>query len=329
MSKRLVARLATQGIICLVFLIGDLAGASASRKLSPELRAKAPDQEVDVIIQFKAGDRSGFRDLAPLRSKWHRYELELVNGSAYRVKAGDLEGLAADPQVEAVHEDHVVRAATFYGTADYGWMTALGELSPSASPALDGTGIGVAILDSGIDAAVDLQDASARSRVVYSESFVTGDKNVGDFYGHGEHVAGIVAGNGNRSTGKAYTYSIRGIAPNANLINLRVLDRNGNGRDSDVIAAISRAISLKQTYNIRVMNLSLGRPVSVACAADPLPGRGIRLEGGNRRRSCRGQQRAGQLARKCRLRHDHRSRKQSLGDHRRCDEYDGDSEPLR
>ena len=44
------------------------------------------------------------------------------------------------------------------------------------------------------------------------------------------------------------------------LINLRVLDANGSGQDSTVIAAIQRAIQLKSTYNIRVINLSLGRP---------------------------------------------------------------------
>lgn len=41
------------------------------------------------------------------------------------------------------------------------------------------------------------------------------------------------------------------------LVNLRVLDKNGNGNDSDVIAAIEQAIALKNKYNIRVINLSL------------------------------------------------------------------------
>ena len=61
-----------------------------------------------------------------------------------------------------------------------------------------------------------------------------------------------------------------GIADNANLINLRVLDQNGAGRDSAVIAAIQKAISLKSKYNIRVINLSLGRPVYESYKLDPL-----------------------------------------------------------
>ncbi len=61
-----------------------------------------------------------------------------------------------------------------------------------------------------------------------------------------------------------------GIAPHANLINLRVLDGNGVGTDSAVVAAIDRAIKLKNQYNIRVINLSLGRPVFESYTLDPL-----------------------------------------------------------
>ena len=70
--------------------------------------------------------------------------------------------------------------------------------------------------------------------------------------GHGTHVAGIVAGNGADSICVTCTRTLRGIAPNANLINFRVLDENGSGNDSAVIAAIDQAIALAGTYNIRV-----------------------------------------------------------------------------
>jgi serine protease AprX len=63
---------------------------------------------------------------------------------------------------------------------------------------------------------------------------------------------------------------LKGVAPNANLINLRVLDANGAGTDAGVIAAIDEAITLKNTYNIRVINLSLGRPVFESYTLDPL-----------------------------------------------------------
>jgi serine protease AprX len=63
---------------------------------------------------------------------------------------------------------------------------------------------------------------------------------------------------------------LAGIAPGVNLINLKVLDAHGAGSDSFVIAAVDRAIALKDTYNIRVMNLSLGRPVYESYLDDPL-----------------------------------------------------------
>ena len=104
--------------------------------------------------------------------------------------------------------------------------------------------------------------------LAYNQTFVTNDAH--DYYGHGGHVAGIIAGNGSSSTGSGFTKNFKGIAPNANLINLKVLDGNGNGTDSNVIKAIQTAIALKKTYNIRVINLSLGRPVFESYTLDPL-----------------------------------------------------------
>ncbi len=132
----------------------------------------------------------------------------------------------------------------------------------------DGAGIGIAVIDSGIAAHPDLQDAFGLSRVVYRQNFV--DNQAGDPYGHGTHVAGILAGNGKSSLGRSFTRTFMGIAPKANLIDLRVLDANGASTDSMVIAAIERAIALKSRYNIRVINLSLGRPIYESYTLDPL-----------------------------------------------------------
>src|SRR5262249_17966611 len=93
--------------------------------------------------------------------------------------------------------------------------------------------------------------------------FASDDSN--DYYGHGTHVAGIAAGNGSASAGK-----YQGIAPRANLIDFRVLNDDGTGTDAAVIAALSRAVQLKQKYNIRVINLSLGRGVYESYRLDPL-----------------------------------------------------------
>ena len=91
-----------------------------------------------------------------------------------------------------------------------------------------------------------------------------------DQFGHGTHVAGILAGNATASTGTSYYRTFRGMAPNAKLINLRVLDADGGGTDSSVINAINTAIQLKTNYNIRIINLSLQRPVFESYRLDPL-----------------------------------------------------------
>src|SRR5437016_7383867 len=139
----------------------------------------------------------------------------------------------------------------------------------------DGTAVVVAVIDSGVTAVGDLywwipSNQTYGSRVVYSQNFVPGTTDSSDQYGHGTHVAGIIASQGWFSTGSNFTHTFKGIAPNTNVINLRVLDQNGAGTDSSVIAAIQTAISLKSTYNIRVINLSLGRQVFESYTLDPL-----------------------------------------------------------
>ena len=86
-----------------------------------------------------------------------------------------------------------------------------------------------------------------------------------DLYGHGTHVAGIIGGNGSLSGGQ-----YEGVAPAVNFVDLRALDQNGAGTDSTVIAAIQEAIALQNTYNIRVINISLGRGIFVSYTQDPL-----------------------------------------------------------
>jgi len=107
------------------------------------------------------------------------------------------------------------------------------------------------------------------SAVAYAQSFVPGE-GVDDLYGHGTHVAGMIAGNGANSSGAGYLNNIHGVAPGVSLINLKVLDQNGASTDSQVIQAIEAAIQLKDTYNIKVINLSLGRPIYESYKLDPL-----------------------------------------------------------
>src|SRR5581483_789364 len=128
--------------------------------------------------------------------------------------------------------------------------------------AVTGKGITVAVVDSGINT----QHTALANKVVANVSFVTGDPSTADAFGHGTHVAGIIAG---VATSVTPLYA-GGIAPGAKLANVRVLGADGSGLTSDVIAGMDWVIAHKSTYNIRVINLSLGHPVFESCSADPL-----------------------------------------------------------
>jgi serine protease AprX len=176
---------------------------------------------------------------------------------------GQLKKLADDADVKYISGNRRLKGALDLTAAAI-------NLSAAASYSLDGAGVGIAVLDSGVSLHQDLKTPGGASRIVYSEDF-TGSYSTSDGYGHGTHVAGIAAGNGSASASAAgSSRSFRGVAPAASIINLRVLDSTGSGSDADVIEAIQRAIALKSTYNIRVLNLSLGRGVYESYTVDPL-----------------------------------------------------------
>jgi len=175
----------------------------------------ANDGYVDVIVRFKATPDNVGQQRFMQHGARARGTLPLIGGRIYSVPAKDVDFLAADPDVQYLAPDRQIFPTGFNGTPDYGWMTALNVTDPDAQLPYDGTGIGIAVIDSGITANDDLLDASGRSRVVYNESFVPGDSKTADTYGHGDHVAGLIAGDGNDSTGPQYQYKVRGIAPNA------------------------------------------------------------------------------------------------------------------
>jgi serine protease AprX len=241
---------------------------AADHEVASDLRHTPKHQRVKVIVRWQDHASAGAEDRVRTKNGTKMGDLSLIHSGFYEMEAGSAVDLASDPDVRSVHLNRAVYATAPRMGIDYSWGTTLNSTNPNLP--FDGTGIGIAILDSGIYDHRDLQDALGQSRIVYRESFVAGDSSTDDAYGHGTHVAGLLAGNAKSSTGSPNKYKIKGLATNANLISLRVLDANGMSDDATVIAAIDRAIQLKSTYNIRVMNLSLGRPVFESYADDPL-----------------------------------------------------------
>lgn len=149
--------------------------------------------------------------------------------------------------------------------ADQARAATSGFLGLGAYPAVTGKGVGVAVIDSGI--ATSHQALSGK--VTYSINFATGETTTNDGFGHGTHIAGIIAGSPTAANGVTALYK-GGIAPGAHLINVKVLGANGSGYTSDVIAGLQWTIAQRATYGIKVVNLSLGHPQVEPCVTDPL-----------------------------------------------------------
>ena len=122
-----------------------------------------------------------------------------------------------------------------------------------------GAGIGIAVIDSGI---APLPAFSGR--IVGFYDFTRGGviaTSPDDEYGHGTHVAGLIG---------AYDAQYMGVAPEARLLGLKVLDKDGKGRTSHVISAIEFAVANRARFNLRILNLSLGHAILAPAADDPL-----------------------------------------------------------
>lgn len=116
-----------------------------------------------------------------------------------------------------------------------------------------GKQITVAVLDTGICFHPDYAD-----RILLFRDMVNGRKHCYDDASHGSHVTGILAGNG-RISGGRYC----GMAPECRLIQLKVLDQNGEGNINQILEAIDWVIDNKKRYEIRIMNISAGSTVQM------------------------------------------------------------------
>jgi serine protease AprX len=206
--------------------------------------------------------------------------LELIHGLAVRVRSGERAMLARDRRVAAISPNARVRPSSTT-SGEESWSFDPSRLAtaypwsaraPSAWSSATGLGVGVAVIDTGIDGELpDFAAVDGSSRVVASVVTNPAATTAKDMYGHGTHVAGIIAGDGGRRPADdplAGRYI--GIAPRANLISVKAGADDGSATVLDAIYGLQFAVDHIADYNIRVVNLSLESTHAESYLTDPL-----------------------------------------------------------
>ncbi len=226
-------------------------------------RTLRPQETSSVIVTMVPGAR--------LPQEFARYaqpnsRLQAINGQVLTLPNKVISQLEARPEVFQIHDNRPIKAD------NYRTSFTIGSRAVQHGYGFTGAGVGVAVIDSGIATwHDDLTNHSSTSypygdqRVAAFVDFVNGQTLPYDDEGHGTHVAGIIAGNGQASNGRQ-----SGVAPDASLVSLKVLDANGHGTIANAIAALDWVLAHHAQYNIRVVNLSVGANVQESFWTDPL-----------------------------------------------------------
>src|SRR5215213_6184206 len=242
-------------------------GKKISSDLSELLNGARPgDELVRVILQGKEDAGGNLRSLLQRNGVKVRQHFSHLDTRVVEVPASMIDELAADPDVSYLSPDRQVQSSGHVSVTT-GADAVRAASVPGVTSALDGSGVGIAVLDSGIYTGhMSFKGKDGLTRVAVNVDF-TGAKrmDLADTFGHGTHVAGLAAGNS-----ALYLGGYTGIAPNSKLINLAVLNKEGKGNTSWVLNALDWVMNNRATHNIRVVNMSLGTLAVDSYVNDPL-----------------------------------------------------------
>jgi parallel beta-helix repeat protein len=256
-------------VILIIFLFSLLilspAFVSASSNVESEILEKLTEKnEVTVIVKLNDIDLP-YKDLPELRNKIKKnqddalsildddfkilYRYEVLNAFAGSINSKGLEKLRDNPLVEMVYIDRILHTTLAESVplinADDVW-----QIKDSSDLYVTGKGQTVCVIDSGVDYThPDLGGClGLNCKVLSGIDFINFDNDPMDDYGHGTHVAGIVAANG----------GIKGVAPDAKLVATKVCNATGSCPEVAMIAGMDWCINHKDAYNISVITMSLG-----------------------------------------------------------------------
>ena len=203
-----------------------------------------------------------------------------IPGCSVRIPADRVDELLADESIQQIDWNAPVQFSMDVA------RTAAQASDPQTSGQhgstgqLNGGGVTIALVDSGVRTHPDLGNLAGCVDLIsnpltnsedpyQSTAMLAGTladcTPLSDPFGHGTHIAGILIGDGGRSN-ELYA----GIAPDADLISVRVLDHEGMADVADVITGIDWVVQNKDAYEIDILSLSLGGPFYVPAADDPL-----------------------------------------------------------
>jgi serine protease AprX len=265
-----------------VALLGlTLALTASVTVLASAAAAAGPNQAVIVRVQPGTGLGGAEQEVRALGGKVG-LELPIINGVAAQVPQGGLAALAAQPGVASVTPDAHVQLAstgTFDPSTDAGSLstTTLQTGAQALWQAGDtGRGVDIALIDSGV---APVNGLTAPGKVIIGPDFTIDAFNPSlrglDGFGHGTHMAGIIAGRDAAATAGAYAGDSRdfvGMAPDSRIVSVKVADAQGNSDVAQVIAGIQWAVQHRTDngLNIRILNLSFGTDSGQAYTLDPL-----------------------------------------------------------
>ena len=203
-------------------------------------------------------------------------ELEIINGVAAYLTPSTVDFLQQQPEITYITPNAEVEASAL---PEQDWTVYnAGKDTPSADApeaigadyiweqGITGDGVTIAIVDSGMSIFHALKrDTNKDVRLLAWKDFVNRRKNPIDPNGHGTHLASIMV-NSHKGDDKSYN----GIAPDADLVVVRVLDKQGRSNYETVIKGIQWVIRNREEYNIKILNLSLTGKVVAPYWADPL-----------------------------------------------------------
>jgi len=215
------------------------------------------DKTYSAILMFKSqSEKNQAVMLLRMIGAKIEYNYHAIPAIAVKMKAYDLlvlGGLVIDPNfiringIQFIQDDYKVKVAADLEGLDE--STAQISAPEVWNVGYDGSGVTVAVIDTGIDAS----HPDLKGKVIGWKDFVNNKTTPYDDNGHGTHVAGIIASTGAASDGK-----YKGVAPGAKLVGVKVLSAEGSGSVSTIIAGVDWVIQHKDKYNIKVINLSLG-----------------------------------------------------------------------